>query len=51
MVTLWDRFHKTAAAHVGSMMTDQWGEMLITGWNKKPGGWTNRALWVTASDG
>jgi kynureninase len=31
---------KTAASHVGSMMTDQWGEMLITGWNKA--GWMDK---------
>lgn len=28
---------KTAAERVGRMMTDEWGEMLITGWNKA--GW------------
>ena len=32
---------KAAVAHVSDMMTNQWGEMLITGWNKA--GWMDLA--------
>ena len=35
-----------AKDRVGASMTDQWGEMLITGWNKA-GGWICRAALVT----
>jgi kynureninase len=31
---------KSAVAHVGSVMRDEWGDMLITGWNKA--GWMNK---------